>query len=98
MLVDVFVLKVLQEHLQVVRQDGDQVDGVQDAASKTAEVGGGQQAEKILQGEEGDAERLDILAIEPAAWLARRRLEQMLISDTCVCSLNYYSTLARMVG
>lgn len=70
----VVVLEALQDHLQVVRQDGDQVDGVQDTASKTHEVGGGHQAQQVLQGEEGDAERLNILAVESATGLARRRL------------------------
>ncbi len=66
----VLVLKALQDQLQVVRQDGDQVDSVQHAASETLEVGGGQQAQQVLQGEEGDAERLHILAIESATGLA----------------------------
>lgn len=51
----VLVLEALQDHLQVVRQDGDQVNGVQHAASKALEVGGGHQAQQVLQGEEGDA-------------------------------------------
>lgn len=68
--VQVLVLKVLQDHLQVVRQDGNQVDGVQDAASEALEVGGGHQAQQVLQGEEGDAECLDVLAVESAAGLA----------------------------
>ena len=70
------ILKVLQDHLQVVRQDGHEVDGVQHAASKTPEVRGGNQAQQVLQGEEGDAETLDALTVEPSAGLARGRLQQ----------------------
>lgn len=66
----VLILEALQDHLQVVWQDGDQVDGVQHAASETLEVGGGHQAQQVLQGEEGDAERLHVLAVESAAGLA----------------------------
>lgn len=77
--VHVLVLEALQHHLQVVRQDGHQVDRVQHAASKPLEVGGGRQAQQVLQGEEGDAERLNVLAIEFAAELARRRLEEKII-------------------
>lgn len=65
-----FVLKTLKNHLQVMRQDGDQVDGGQHAAPKTLEVGGGQQSQKVLQGEEGDADGFHILTIESAAGLA----------------------------
>lgn len=76
MQVRVLVLETLQDHLQVMWQDGDQVHGVQDATSKTLEVGGGRQAQQVLQGEERDAERLHVLTVEPAAELARRRLTE----------------------
>lgn len=66
----VVILKALQDDLQVVWQDGDQVDGVQHTAPKTAEVWGGGQAQQVLQGEEGDAEGLHVFAVEPAAGLA----------------------------
>lgn len=66
----VLILEALQDHLQVVRQDGDQVDGVQHAASETLEVWGGHQTQQVLKGEEGDAERLHVFAIESAAGLA----------------------------
>lgn len=59
-----------------MRQDGHQVDGVQHAASKPLEVRGGHQAQQVLQGEEGDAERLHVLAVRSAAELARRSLEE----------------------
>lgn len=74
--VHVFVLEALQDHLQVVRQDGDQVNGVQHTTSKTLKVGGGHQAQQVLQGEEGDAERFNILTVESAAGLARGCLQQ----------------------
>lgn len=90
----VFVLEALQGYLEVVRQDGDQVDGVQHTASKTLEVGGGHQAQQVLQGEEGDAECLHVLAIESAAGLARRRLEEKIIVNNKKC---YYSILASML-
>lgn len=67
--VHVLVLKALQDHLQVVRQDGDQIHCVQHATPETLEVGGGEQAQQVLQGEEGDAERLYVLTIESAAGL-----------------------------
>lgn len=72
----VLVLEALQDHLQIVRQDGNQVNGVQHTASKTLEVWGGRQTQQILQGEEGDAKRLHVLAVESAAELARRCLEE----------------------
>lgn len=74
--VHVLVLEALQGHLQVVRQDGDQVDCVQHAASKTLEVGRGGQAQQVLQGEEGDAERFNILTVESTTELAGGSLEQ----------------------
>lgn len=52
---DVLVLKAFQDHLQVVRQDSDQINCVQHAASKTLQVRGGDQAQQVLQGEKGDA-------------------------------------------
>lgn len=70
--VHALVLKALQGRLQVVWQDSDQVDGVQHF--KTLEVGGGRQTQQVLQGEEGDAERLHVLAIESATELARLSL------------------------
>lgn len=69
-LVNVLVLEALQDHLQVVRQDGDQVDGVQHAVPKTLEVWSRHQAQEVLQGEEGDAERFNTLSVEPSAGLA----------------------------
>ena len=70
MQVHVLVLKALQDHLQVVRQDGDQVNRVQHAAPETLQVRGGHQAEQVLQGEESDADRFNILTVGPAAQLA----------------------------
>lgn len=67
--VRLFVLKALKNHLQVMRQDGDQVHGGQHAAPETLEVGGGHQAQQVLQGEEGDADGFHILTIESAAGL-----------------------------
>lgn len=68
--VRLFVLKALKNYLQVMRQDGDQVHGCQHATPKTLEVRGGQQAQNVLQGEEGDADGFHILTVESAAGLA----------------------------
>lgn len=67
---NVLVLEALQDHLQVVWQDGDQVHCVQHAAAKALDIRGGHEAQQVLHGEEGDAEGLHILAVESAAGLA----------------------------
>ncbi|PWA16167.1 hypothetical protein CCH79_00020619 [Gambusia affinis] len=87
--VDVLVLEALQQHLQVVRQDGDQVHRVQDAAQEALQVRRGDQPQQVLQGEEGDAERLDALAVEPSAGLARRRLQQVRTTEPFPSGFKY---------
>lgn len=72
--VDVLVLEALQNHLQVMRQDGHQVHRVEDAATEALEVRGGHQAQQVLQGEESDAEALHVLAVESPAGLTGRGL------------------------
>lgn len=90
----VHVLEALQAHLQVVRQDGDQVDGVQHAATEAPEVGGGHQAQQVLQREEGDAERLHVLAVEPAAGLTRGRLEDEKVLKVLLLNIKHLMTLS----
>lgn len=69
MQVKVLVFKALQDHLQVVREYGDEVHSVQNAAPETLQVGRGNQAQQVLQSEEADAEGLGVLPVESAAGL-----------------------------
>lgn len=72
----ILVLKALEDQLQIMRQDGDQVHRGQHASPKALEIGGGGQAQQVLQGEEGDAGGFHVLAVEPASGLAGRRLQE----------------------
>lgn len=56
-------VKKLQDGLQVLWQDGNQIHGVEHAPAKCFKVRSGNQAEKVLHGEKGDAHGLHILPV-----------------------------------
>ena len=57
------VVEELQDGLHVLRQDGDQVHGVEHAPAEGFELRRGHQAEEVLHGEEGDAHGLHVFPV-----------------------------------
>lgn len=59
----VLVVEELQEGLQMLRQDGDEVHGVEHALAEGFQFRGGHQTQQVLHSEEGDAYGLNMFPV-----------------------------------